>query len=120
MKKIVNLFYRGLRLCDGTNVNVSKEMLCRECHIAPLDIRREMHLLLFMHKQTCKEHLLKKHAVMTRLHQAPVFNAYKPNNEKAKQNVLYRGAISWNALQSSNRNLNFKDFKNKLKLDQFR
>ena len=29
----------------------------------------------------------------TRLHMAPVFWYYKPNNEKAKLNVIYRGAI---------------------------
>ena len=57
-----------------------------------------MHLLLFMHKQKYIESLLNKSALRTRLHMAPVFWYYKPNNEKARQNVIYRGAIEWNAL----------------------
>ena len=51
-----------------------------------------------MHKQTHAEYLLKKPGIRTRMHQAPVFKSCKPNNEKAKQNVLYRGAILWNGL----------------------
>ena len=50
----------------------------------------------------------------TRLHQAPVFNTYKPNNERAKQNVLYRGAILWNGQSATDGNKNFKDFKSSL------
>ena len=51
----------------------------------------------------------------TRLHAAPVLATYKPNNEKAKQNMLYRGASAWNVLPSFDRNLNFDDFKLKVK-----
>ena len=45
------------------------------------------------------------------------FKVYKPNNEKAKLNVLYRGAIEWNALPSNEHNLDFDDFKIKIKKD---
>ena len=81
-------------------------------HIASLDNRRNIHLLLFVHKQTQKDHLIKKCRIRTRLQQAPVFKTYTPNNEKAKQNVLYRGAISipWNALPACDRNKAFTDF----------
>ena len=119
LSKIVNLFYRGLRICVNSNEKVTKEILCNDCRIAPLDIRREMHLLLFMHKKTEIEYLLKKKHVNTRLHQAPVFKICKPNSEKVKQNVLYRGAILWNGLPASDRNMSFKDFKNSLYKKQF-
>ena len=54
---------------------------------------------------------LKKHKINTRLHTAPVFATYKPSNEKAKQNVLYRGATEWNKLSTKERNLNINEFK---------
>ena len=119
LDKVVNLFYRGLRICDNTNNKVSKETLCSDCHIASLDVRREMHLLLFIHKQTDIDHLFKKSRVKTRLHQAPVFKLCKPNNEKAKQNVLYRGAIAWNGQPGCDRNKTYKDLKNSLHLKRF-
>ena len=118
LNKITNLFYRGLRICDNTNTKITKEILCRNNHIAPLETRRQLHLLLFMHKQTGKKYLLKKTNIRTRLHQAPVFKVYKPDNEKVKQNVLYRGAMTWNALTATDRNMSFNQFKSKLKRDQ--
>ena len=64
-----------------------------------------------MHKSSDKEHLLKQTGIRTRLHDAPVFNTYKPNNEKVKLNVLYRSVLSWNMLDADVRNMNFNDFK---------
>ena len=73
MDKIVNLFYRGLRICDNTNNNVSKENLCRNCHIAPLNVRKDMHLLLFMHKQSNNEDLIKKNTYKNEITPSPCF-----------------------------------------------
>ena len=115
LAKIDKLFYRGLRVCLNTNNFESKVNLHRLCSIAPLESRYHCQLLLYMHKQTDKEYLLKKSIIRTRLHDAPVFNMYKPNNEKSKLNVLYRGAIAWNLLDSNERNMNFTDFKNSRK-----
>ena len=64
-----------------------------------------------MHKQTNQEHLLKKKTVNTRLQNGPVFKTYKPNNEKAKLNLFYRGAIRWNEIPADTRKKSFKDFK---------
>ena len=72
-----------------------------------------------MHKQTGKKYLLKKTNIRTRLHQAPVFKVYKPDNEKVKQHVLYRGAMTLNALTATDRNMSFNQFKSKLKRDQY-
>ena len=116
---ITNLFYRGLRICDSSNTKITRDQLCHDCHIAPLDVRRDIHLLLFMCKQRCNEQLLKRTRKRTRLHQAPVFKLCKPNNEKVKQNVLYRGAILWNGLPAHDRNMTFNDFKTNLKRSQF-
>ena len=37
----------------------NKEELCTECNIATLSKRRDIHLLLYMHKQSSKKNLLK-------------------------------------------------------------
>ena len=108
---IDKLFYRGLRICMYTNNYTSREILSNECKIAPLDKRRLAHLLIFMHKQTGNQTLVKKRKANTRLHNGPVFNTYKPNNEKAKANIFYRGAIAWNALEANYRNMSFEHFK---------
>ena len=64
-----------------------------------------------MHKETLKKTLIKPKRINTRLQDAPVFHTYKPNIEKAKASVLYRGAIEWNALGANLRNLDFDHFK---------
>ena len=119
MDKLDKIFYRGLRICDATNTFVSKDQLNNDCNIVRLEKRRDVHLLLFMHKQSHINELLKQSNVRTRLHTAPVFKTYKPNNEKARQNVLYRGANVWNLLPPLDRNLNFNEFKAKVKRDRF-
>ena len=111
LSKIDRLFYRGLRICLNFNYVLSKEDLCDECHIETLGARREVHLLLFMHRLKNCDNLLRKSNVNTRLHQAPVFWSYKPNNERARLNVFYRGALSWNSLTANERNLDFNEFK---------
>ena len=64
-----------------------------------------------MHKQTNTNYLLKEKKVNTRLQKGPVFKTFKPNNEKAKLSVFYRGANSWNALRADTRNMSFTDVK---------
>ena len=64
-----------------------------------------------MHEERENEGLLKNPEIRTGLHYAPVFYTYKPNNEKTRSNVLYRGAIEWNKLTDNNRNLDHDDFK---------
>ena len=116
---ISKLFYRGLRICCMSRVKLTKEELCQECSISPLEVRRNVHLLLFMQKQLYKKELLNISKVNTRLHQAPVYKLYKPNNEKVKQNLLYRGAISWNALAPVHRNKELANFTSWLKGERY-
>ena len=110
LRKLDRLFFRGLRTCIGSQYGYSELELCRECSIASLTHRRHMHLLLFMHKQKYIENMLKKSTVNTRLHMAPVFWYYKPNNEKARLNSVYKGAIEWNSMPANTHNLDFKEF----------
>ena len=82
LDNIAKLFYRGLRICCISQEKTSKADLCLECRISPLETRRHVHLLLFMHKQLYNKDLLNSNKYNTRLHQAPVYKLYKPNNEK--------------------------------------
>ena len=111
LNNIDRLFYRGLRICLNFKFAFTKNDVCNECHILTLGARRHLHLLLFMHRFKDCVNLLKLPNICTRLHQAPVFWYYKPNNERVKLNVFYRGAIAWNSLSASERNLEFKKFK---------
>ena len=79
--------------------------------IVKLHKRRMAHSLTFMHKQTGNLSILKTKKVNTRLHSAPVFNTYKPNNERDIANTLYSGAITWNALDAKYRDMNIECFK---------
>ena len=111
MDDIEKLYFRGLRICLNANNYVSKPDICALCKISILEKIHDCHLMLFMHKQSHKECLLKKKIRETRMHSAPVFSTYKPNNEKARNNIMYKGAIEWNNLPADVRNLNFNDFK---------
>ena len=73
------LFFRGLRICLNFNFTLSKEYVCNECHISTLSARRNLHLLLIMHRFKDFEKMLKISNIQTRLHQAPVFWYYKPS-----------------------------------------
>ena len=115
LDKLDRLFYRGLRICLGNENIFTKEELCNECKISILSKRRDLHLLLYMHKQSSNPDLLKPKLMNTRLHMAPVFMQYKPVNEKARMNILYRGALLWNNLPAVKRNMEFKVFKAWLK-----
>ena len=43
--------------------------------------------------------------VRTRAHDSVLFTTTKPSNEKYKRNVLYKGALAWNALPVMERNI---------------
>ena len=48
LSSIDKLFYRGLRICLYSNNTLTRKALCRDCTVAPLDKRRNTHLLLFL------------------------------------------------------------------------
>ena len=69
-----------------------------------------------MQKKLYKKELLNISKVNTRLHQAPFYKLYKPNNKNAKLNILYRGAKAWNTLSLIHRNKEIVSFASWLKM----
>ena len=61
-----------------------------------------------MFKQKGNINLINNRKVRTRAHDAILFTTLKPNSEKYKRNVLYKGAIAWNNLHIDDRNINSK------------
>ena len=81
-----------------------------------IEITRDVQLNLFMYKQQTNLEIVNMRKVNTRAHDALLFTTKKPNNEKYKQNVFYRGAVSWNGLPVPERVIpGFKEFKAKQK-----
>ena len=109
LQKIQN---RILRTCVYTNEYIETDQLYTMCKTSKLDIRRDVHLKLFMYKQKQNVNIVNMRKINTRAHGALLFTTLKPNNEKYKQNAYYRGALSWNDLPVIERNiLDFEKFK---------
>ena len=60
-----------------------------------------MHLQLYMYKQKHNVTIVNLRNVNTRSHDALLFTTLKPNSEKYKNNVMYKGALAWNSLSVS-------------------
>ena len=60
---------------------------------------------LYMFKQKDNTDIVNNRNVRTRAHDAILFTTVKPNNEKFKRNIFYKGAISWNNLTVAQRNV---------------
>ena len=69
-----------------------------------------------MFKQQTNVDIVNSRNVRTRAHDALLFTTIKPNNEKFKRNVYYKGALSWNSLPIIDRNCpDFNKFKSSQK-----
>ena len=101
---------RCLRLVYYRQYHVPVIYLHEVCEIARLDLRRKMHLLLFMFKQMANASIINSRVINTRLHDALVFTNEKPNSKKYENNVLYKGSILWNARIVAERNFQSYDF----------
>ena len=117
-----------LKLCKEIDVNKSsciEDVSCKVmkhaliylnlhqlCCICKLKDRRILHLASYMFKQKGNEHIVNSREVRTRAHDAILFVTVKPNNEKYKRNVFYKGALIWNALPEVERNIEkYENFK---------
>ena len=60
---------------------------------------------LYMFKQKDNTDIVNNRNVRTRAHDAILFTTVKPNNEKFKRNIFYKGAISRNNLTVAERNV---------------
>ena len=65
-----------------------------------------------MFKQKGNVKIVNSRKVRTRAHDAILYTTIKPNNEKYKRNIFYKGALSWNNLPVVERNMeNYISFK---------
>ena len=96
---------RGLRIVYYKQYHVPVILLHEVSDIAKLVLRRKMHLLLFMFTQRNNVDIVNSRIINTRLHDALVFLNNKPNSEKYKNNVLYKGPALWNERPAQKRNI---------------
>ena len=96
--KLQTLQNRCLHTCLLPMQHIPTIRLHEVDKIAKLTRRRKMHLQLYMFKQKHNISLVNTREVASRNHDAILFTKLKPNSEKYKTNVLYKGAIAWNAL----------------------
>ena len=71
-------------------------LLHQLCNINKLEDRTNLHLNLYMFKQKGNVEIVNTRNVRTRAHNALLFTTLKPNSEKYKRNVYYKGALLWN------------------------
>ena len=65
-----------------------------------------------MFKQLNNELIVNRRNVFTRAHDAPLFITIRPNNEKYKRNIYYKGALKCNELSVTNRKIDkYESFK---------
>ena len=107
--KLQTLQNRGLRLVYYRQYHVPVIALHEISGIAKLSLRRQMHLLLYMYKQKSNVSIVNSRVINTRLHDALVFISERPNNEKYKNNVLYKGPLLWNSRTVDVRNIQSYD-----------
>ena len=96
--KLQILQNRCLRTCLMPKQHIPTIRLHEVCNIAKLNMRRKMHLQLYMYKQKTNLSIVNTRNIATRIHDATIFTTKKPNSEKYKLNVLYKGAMAWNSL----------------------
>ena len=96
--KLQTLENRCLRSCILSKQHVPTILLHQLCNIGNLEMRRTLHLQLYMFKQKHNADIVNNRNVHTRAHEALLFTKHKPNSEKYKKNVFYKGAIAWNCL----------------------
>ena len=105
LSKLQTLQNRCLRICNAEPFHVPVIYLHEISQLARLDLRRKMHLILYMYKQKSNHAIVNARNVQTRAHDAILFTTDRPNSEKYKNNVLYKGAVIWNSQSTQERNI---------------
>ena len=88
MSKLQTVQTRCLRIVYYKQYHVPVIFLHEICMIARLDLRRKIHLFLYMFKQRTNVEIVNSRIINTRLHDALVFVNETPNSEKYKNNIL--------------------------------
>ena len=91
--KLQILQNRCLRTCLMPNQHIPTIRLHEVCNIAKLNMRRKMHLQLYMYKQKTNLGIVNTRNISTRIHDAIIFTTKKPNSEKYKLNVFIK--VQW-------------------------
>ena len=102
-KKLQILQNRGLRCALNADRYTGTGELHSEAKLMRLKFRREQHLLNFMFDQAQISGNLKRvrtEGVRTRSSKLKLLKVKKPNTEKFKRSLTYRGPKKWNALPS--------------------
>ena len=107
--KLQTLQNRCLRTCVYKNYHISVNNLHDLCSIMKLDKRRTVHLKLYMFKQKENVEFVNTRQICTRAHDATLFRTNRPNSEKYKINVFYKGAIIWNSMTVNDRSIDSYD-----------
>ena len=103
---------RILRICVHRNWYTPIVLLHQLCNLNKLKDRRKLHLDLYMFKQKGNVKIVNSRKVRTSAHDAILYTTIKPNNQKYKRNIFYKGALSWNNLPVVERNMeNYTSFK---------
>ena len=103
LSKLQTLQNRCLRTCLYKNYHISVLNLHEQCTVTKLDYRRETHLKLYMFKQQNNMEIVNNRLIRTRAHDATLYLTNRPNSEKYKINVYYKGAILWNSMNIQER-----------------
>ena len=92
--KLQVLQNRCLRTCLLPNQPLPTIRIHEICGIPNLIARRKMHLQLYMFEQKSNHNIVNNREICTRAHDAVLFTNVKPNSEKYKTNILYKGALA--------------------------
>ena len=100
-KKLQTLQNKGLRCALNKGLDTSSTQLHAEAGLQKLAKRRELHLINFMYDWSLDPDNLKKKSkklMVTRSGAKKLMRTKKPNTEKYKQSLAYRGPKKWNSL----------------------
>ena len=100
-KRLQILQNKGLRCALGKDRDFSVSELHQEAKLLKLKYRRDLHLLSYMFDRA-QYHVNLQYrgdsGVKTRSHNKKLLKVRKPNTEKFKKSLTYRGPKKWNAL----------------------
>ena len=112
LDKLQRLQNRCLKICLRVNMKTETDLIHSVTKSPKLYYRRKAHLRNFMHSRLSDMSLLDIKPIGTRSRDTPLFNVTFPNTLAFKRSIQYNGALEWNNLPPSTRNVDqFLSFK---------
>ena len=97
--KLQRLQNRSLRCIAGPDyMNFSTDDLHKRFNLCKLATRRKQHLANFMFKRSHEPRYIDNRNLITREHRKKLMVVVKPNSEKVKNSLQYKGSKLWNSL----------------------